>query len=278
MNKINLTYVSFDTIREYGQMNTNKAFYPEELTPADRKLIMQTNKNKIASHLGLSYKDIFIPIQKNMTNSDKYEDGKCYTLTKTDKKTYDDLYDYDVHADIVKLTEDTPNTIIAYPAADCAVIKAINLKTNEAVLAHCGGEYMDRYLPMQTIDALGGNESDIKVYVSPFAHQLFYANAENLKWATNRNSVWFGCITEKKQNGMTSARVDVYKALKNQLLERCIPEENIVFSPYNTSVDDEFYSNSRGYQDKKFAGRFLSGIALTDSQNIQGKPYIKIMR
>ena len=277
MSKINLTYVSFDTIREYGQMNTNKSFYPEDLTPADRKLIMQTNKNKIANELGLSYKDIFIPIQKNMNNSDKYEDGKCYTLKQEDKETYDDLYDYDVYTDIVKLTKDTPNTIVAFPAADCAVIKAVNLKTNEAVLAHCGGEYIDRYLPMQTIDALGGNEKDIKVYISPFAHEMFYENIDNLKWANNQN-VWQSFINEEEKNGIISARVDVKKALLKQLVDRQIDEENIILSPYNTAVDNEFYSNSRGYQDKTFAGRFLSGIALTDYQNIDEKPYIKIMK
>lgn len=274
-----LKYVSFDSMRAHGQMNTNKNFYPSFLGASDRKNIMNNNKQHLAEDVGFeSYKKIFIPIQKSTRNADKYKDGYCYTLTSEDVEKYEDLYDYDVYADIVKVTSETPGIAIAYPAADCAVIKAVNMKTNEAVLAHCGGEYMDRYLPMQTIDALGGDEKDIKVYVSPFAHSLFYSDANNLTWATNRNSVWFNCLEEKEENGMTSVRVNVYKALKNQLMERCISEENIVFSQFDTSKDNEFYSNSRQYQDKKFLGRFLSGIVLTEDKGQEQKPYVKVIR
>lgn len=272
----NLRIVDFNSTREHGQMN--KAFYPKEMDGAEKTRLMQENKQSIVSEMGLNYKNIFMPIQKSSRNPDKYEDGLCYTLTPDDVKAYDDLYDYDVYADILKLTPETRNIALAYPVADCAVVKAVNEKTNEVVLSHCGGEYIDRYLPMQTIDALGGAEKDIKVYVSPFAYSLFYDNASNLKWANN-DKVWEQCKEYDEQKGNTSVKIDIYKALKRQLLERKIKEENLFMSSYDISTCDMFYSNSRGYNDESFKGRFMAGIALIDNdKKIEEKPYMKVIK
>ena len=272
----NLRIVEFNSTREHGQMNKN--FYPKDMDGAEKTRLMHEHKQALMRDMGLSYKDIFMPIQKSSNNPDKYKDGLCYTLTPEDIVTYDDLYDYDVNADIVKLTPETRNVAIAYPVADCAVVKAVNMRTDEVTLAHCGGEYIDRYLPMQTIDALGGAEKDIRVYVSPFAYSLFYKNATKLVWANNPK-VWEQCKEYDEHNGITSVKIDVYKALRRQLLERRIPEENIYMSPYNISECDLFYSNSRGYQDESFNGRFLAGIALVDNDHkIENKPHIKVLK
>lgn len=272
----NMRIVEFNSTIDYGYMNKN--FYPKEMDNDEKNRLVRKNKQNLVNKFGLSYKNIFIPIQKSNKNSDLYEDGKCYTLTQEDILKYDDLYDLDVYADIVKLTPETKNIAIAYPVADCAVVKAVNLKTKEVVLSHCGGEYIDRYLPMQTIDALGGCEDDIKVYISPFAYSLFYSDASNLVWAKN-DLVWKDCKEEKEENGITSVRIDIYKALRRQLLDRKIDFDNIIFSPYDTSTCDMFYSNSRSYQDDRFKGRFLSGIALIDNNKvIEGKKYIRVIK
>lgn len=272
----NLRIVEFNSTREHGQMN--KMFYPKEMDVKEKTRLMQENKQRLVGELGLSYKNIFITDQKNSRCPDKYEDGLSYTLTKEDVKKYDDLYDYAVDADIMKLTPETRNIAIAYPVADCAVVKAVNMKTNEMTLAHCGGEYIDRYLPMQVVDALGGREKDIRVYVSPFAYKLFYEDENNLVWANNPK-VWRNCKHYCRTNDKLSVQIDIYKALKRQLLERKIAAENIFISPYDTSVSDMFYSNSRGYQDESYKGRFLAGIALLDNdKEIEEKPYIKVIK
>ena len=265
--------VDFNSTREDGQMNTAAVFYPEGTSAEDRKAQMREHKQNLVSRFGLSYKNIFIPIQKNSKNPDKYEDGLSYTLTREDVKNYEDLYDYDVNADIVKLTPETPNIAIAYPVADCAVVKAINTKTNEIVLSHCGGEYIDRYLPMQTIDALGGSEKDIVVYVSPFAYSLFYDDESKLTWAN--------CMLRVDNEGAEtlSISINIYKALKRQLLERKILEENLHMSPYNIRKSDMFYSNSRGYKDPSYKGRFLSGIAIIDEdKEVSESEFIKVIK
>ena len=274
----NFKIVDFNSTREFGQMNTAAVFYPEGMEADERKTQMREHKQALVSNFGLSYKNIFIPIQKNSKNPDKYEDGLCYTLTKEDVEKYDDLYDFDVNADIVKLTEETPNIALAYPVADCAVVKAINTKTNEIVLAHCGGEYIDRYLPMQTIDALGGSEKDIVVYVSPFAYSLFYTDENSLTWANN-NEVWKGCKAIVDTGDQRSISINIYKALRRQLLERKILEENLHMSPYNIRKSDMFYSNSRGYKDPSYKGRFLSGIAIIDEdKEVEENEVIKVIK
>lgn len=274
----NLRIVDFNSTIANGQMNSASSFYPETMTAEARREIMHMNKEKLVKPFGLSYKNIFIPIQKNSKTADKYEDGKSYTLTTEDIKTYEDLYDYDVYTDIVKLTDETRNVAIAFPAADCAVIKAVNTKTNEVVLSHCGGEYIDRYLPMQTIDALGGNEKDIKVYISPFAYTLTYNDPSKLVWA-NDARVWNGCKTFIENNGNVFLKVNVYKALKKQLLERKILEDNLNISKYDITESDLFYSNSKGYNDQKYAGRNLFGIAIIDNdKEIEETDLIKIIK
>ena len=274
----NLKIIDFNSNIFDGQMNTAASFYPEGMESSTRREIMNDNKQKLMDKIGLNYQNIFIPIQKNSKNSDKYPNGASYTLTKDDINKYTDLYDYDVYTDIVKLTPETRNIAIAFPAADCAVIKAVNTKTNEVVLSHCGGEYIDRYLPMQTIDALGGNEKDIQVYVSPFAYTLTYNDPSKLVWA-NDARVWNGCKIFIENNGNVSLKVNVYKALKKQLLERKVLEDNLFISPYDITESDLFYSNSKGYQDKKYAGRNLFGIALVDDdKNIEETDLIKIIK
>ena len=274
----NLKIVDFNSSINDGQMNTAASFYPEGIDASARREIMNLNKQRLMDKIGLNYQNIFIPIQKNSKNPDRYIDGTSYTLTKEDINNYDDLYNYDVYTDIVKLTPETRNVSIAFPAADCAVIKAVNTKTNEVVLSHCGGEYIDRYLPMQTIDSLGGNEKDIKVYVSPFAYTLTYNDPSKLVWANDKR-VWNGCKTFIENNENVSLKVNVYKALKRQLLERKILEDNLFISPYDITESDLFYSNSKGYQDKKYAGRNLFGIALVDEdKNIKETDLIKTIK
>lgn len=274
----NLKVVDFNSCIKNGQMNNSPSFYPEDMSKNDRIILMRLHKQSLMRKIGLDYRNIFIPIQKSNKTADKYEDGKSYTLTQEDINKYDDLYDYDVYTDIVKLTPETRNVAIAYPAADCAVIKAVNTKTNNVVLSHCGGEYIDRYLPMQTIDALGGNEKDIKVYVSPFAYTLAYQDESKLVWANNPK-VWNGCKEYQHINGNKQLVIDLYKALKKQLIARKISEENLYISKNNITESDMFYSNSKSYQDKKYAGRNLFGIALIDEdKEVKESDLIKVVR
>ena len=269
--------VIFSSTIENGQMN--KAFYPKEMSNDEKNRLMHEHKDSVVKNLGLCYKNIFMTNQKNTNKPDLYEDGLCYTLTRDDVNTYSDLFDYDVYADILKLTPETPNIALAHNIADCAVVRAVNMKTNEMTLSHCGGEYIDRYLAAQTVDALGGDKRDIRVYVSPFAYNLFYSDAANLKWANNKD-VWNGFKHYEEKDGVTSVKIDIYGALKKQLTEVAgVATKNVYMSPYDTTTCDLFYSNSRGYNEPEFKGRFMSGIALLDDdKEVKENKFIKVIK
>ena len=269
----NLRIVSFDSIRRDGQMS--KKLYPNDLPNFLKMVLLKRSKQRIMDRIGLDYKNILIPTQKDIEHDDLYEDGYCYIVDNEDINKYDDLYDFDLYADIIKLTPETRNIAVAYPIADCAVVKVFNTKTNEVTLSHCGGKDIDKYLPVKTIDALNCNEKDIKVYVSPFAYKLIYNNPDNLRWANNPK-VWKGCIRHSKDG---SVSINIYKALKKQLLDRKIKEENLFISEFDTIKSDMFFSNAKGYIDETFKGRFLSGIAFLDNnKRIEETPYIKIIK
>ncbi len=272
----NFKIVTFNSTINYGQMSLK--FINKDLPREERLSILHDNKEKFIKKIGLNYKNIFIANQKNMKTSDLYEDGYCFELTPDHIKEYDDLYNLNVYADITKISSNIRNVAIAFPAADCAIMKAVNMKTNEIVLSHCGGEYIDRYLPMQTIDALGGSEKDINIYVSPFAHKLFYLDINNLAWANNP-SVWVGCKDEASTELGTSVTIDIRKALKKQLIERKIPENNIFMSSFDTVNSNLFYSNAKSHYDDTYSGRFLSGIAIvSDTSEIETNRLIKIIK
>lgn len=272
MEKLN--FVSFTSSKNEGQMNTTASFYPEGMTPRERKEIMEANKKKLGERVGFVYKRLFIPIQKNADKPDLYENGHTLTLDNGIVTSYDNLYNFNYNCDIVKITRETPYVAIGYPMADCAVITAVNLKTEEAVMAHCGGEYINRYLPMQLIDSLGGNEDDIRVHVSPFAHSLHYRPGTKPTWVSDRQ-IWDGFL-DFNVNGLD---INQLGALRKMLKQRMIDDKNIYFYPFDTIKDSNFYSNSNANNGiKEDEGRQIAGVVLTDERNYGHDPYVKVFR
>lgn len=271
MEKLN--FVSFTSSKNEGQMNTAASFYPEGMTPAERKQIMEANKQKLGDRVGFDYKKLFIPIQKTSNKPDLYENGHTLILDNGIVNAYDNLYNFDYNCDIVKITRETPYVAIGYPMADCAIITAVNLKTEEAVMTHCGGEYINRYLPMQLIDSLGGKEEDIRVHVSPFAHTLNYRTGKP-NWISDRQ-IWDGFL-DFNANGLD---INQLGALRKMLKQRMIDDKNIYFYPFDTTKDTRFYSNSNAYNGlKEDAGRQLAGVVLTNERNYGNDPYVKVFR
>lgn len=257
--------VSFDSTIGYGQVNTDQNFYPLGTTLEERRRTMRADKDSILKSAGFSsYKQLFIAMQKRKQNADKYSDGYCYELTPENIAQFEDLYDLDVYADIVKVNpqEGTMNVAIGFPVADCAAIKAYDIERGTILFSHCGGEQIDRYLVPQTIDAMGNvSEKNIVVYTSPFAHTLYYPNPDDLKWATN-DEIWKPYKTEDELGAVT---VNVSDALMEQLIKRKIPVENIHISPVDTRTSDLCFSNSMAEKNPEKNGRILSGIGFVGS-------------
>lgn len=266
----NLSFYSFTSSKKEGQMNTNKKFYPKDLTRDEIINMMENNKKKLAERVGFDWHKLFIPSQKSNNNPKTYNDGHTLLLTNGIVNSYSNLYDYNYECDIVKITRKTPYVAIAYPMADCAVITAVNLKTEEAVMAHCGGEHINRYLPMQLIDSLGGNEEDIRVHISPFAHNLHYPHHKP-DWISNE-IIWDNCLNYN----LDGLFINQLQALKNMLMKRKIDLENLYIYPFDTTKDQNFYSNSNEYNGKtEDAGRQIAGVVLINNKKYENDQYMK---
>lgn len=266
-----MNFVTFHSTKKHGNMNVQKLHYPEGMPAEERKSQMEQHKKMLAEEIGMDFRKIFLPIQKNVKSQDRYPDGHTITLTEEIVKQYEDLYDFDYYADIAKITQETPYVAVANNIADCANVIAMNLKTQEAVVAHCGGDQMNRNLPLQAIDALGGKEKDIVVEISPFAHVLTYETGQPA-WLSNRE-VWDQSLV--MQNGVLF--INQYRALERQLRLRKIPDQNIIWSPLDTKTCEELYSNSNAngpLQKKSDNGRFISGVVLMPAKEYNA-PYIK---
>ena len=268
-------FVVFNSQVKHGQMNTAKAFYPGlEENPEERTRLMREHKESIAKEVGFDINKIFMSLQANKNHP--YVPGTAYTITKEDVESHNDLYDYDVWSDTVKLTRNTPGVVIGFNISDGANVIAMNLKTYEATSTFCSGAHINKGVPFTIASQLGGNPDDIVVDVSPFTYCLPFIGNDDLKeptWVSNKKN-WEGCINEK--DGILW--IDQKKALLQQLEDSGIKQENI-FLRENSFQDPNYYSSQRARmtQDSSQDGRFMHGVLLVDEQADKeyNQPYIR---
>lgn len=272
MLKTNLQYF-YSTISD-GNMNTNKNFYPEEMTREEIKRDFTERRIKFGREHGFDGLKIITPIQKSRpiyvgktleeqqrlleNYSSKYQDGHYVRITEEMIKPYEDLYDLDIYSDILMIDDSVHNVALAYPVADCPVIIAEDVKNHVAAMAHCGGEYIDRDLPGQLIDSLyeelDSDPYDISVYIGPHAQEKSFTYDCFPRFIQNEN-LWKGCLRE--EDGLIHINMD--RAILMQLHQRGVSLENITSSHIDTITDRRFYSNNRARFDKEKAGRFYTG-------------------
>ncbi len=258
-------FVVFNTQVKHGQMNTAKAFYPGlEENSEERTRLMREHKQLIADEVGFDINKIFMSLQAS--GKHPYVPGTSYTLTKEDVENYQDLYDYDVWSDTVKLTRNTPGVVIGFNISDGANVIAMNLKTYEATSTFCSGTHINKGVPFTIASQLGGNPDDIIVDVSPFTYDLPFIGNDDLKeptWVSNKRN-WEDCLSEK--NGILW--IDQKKALVRQLEDSGIKQENI-FLRENSFQNPNYYSSQRARLTKNPSqdGRFMHGVLLVDEQD-----------
>lgn len=181
-------------------------------------------------------------------------------------ENYQDLYDYDVWADTIKLTHNTPGVVIGFNISDGANVIAMNLKTCEATSTFCSGAHINNNVPFTIASQLGGNPEDIVVDVSPFAHYIPFVGNDELKeptWISNKKR-WDDCLAE--EDGILW--IDQKKALLQQLEDSGIKQENI-FLRENSLQDPNYYSSQRARlsSNLEYDGRFMHGVLLMESQD-----------
>ncbi len=264
-------FVVFNSQIKHGQMNSAKQFYPGlENDPAERKRLMIRNKILLGREIGFDRRNIFMANQKDQNHP--YVPGTSYIVTPEDVVEYHDLYDYNVWADTVKLTRNTPGVIIGFNVSDSANVIAMNLKTQEATSTYCSGSHINQGVPFTIASHLGGNPEDIVVDISPFAYLLPLVGEEPT-WIDN-SFVWKDCIIQK--DGILY--VDQKNALIYQLVQSGIKMENI-YVRENSLQNPNYYSSQRARltQDPSQDGRFMHAVMFErEGQEIEySESYIK---
>lgn len=275
MSKIK-NFVVFNSCIRHGQMNTNKNFYPGVVDASERKRLMNLHKQSLADEVGFKVNNIFMALQADKNHP--YVPGTSYTITSKDVAEYDDLYDYDVWSDAVKLTAETPNVVVGFNISDGANVIAMNVKTKEALSAFCSGAHINKLVPFTMASTLGGNPEDIMVDISPFAHNLPYKGESSIvepTWVSN-SKVWQDCLKEDPKNYILY--IDQKKALLQQLTGSGIPEENI-YVREDSLFNENYYSSQRArlYQNPYHDGRFMHGVMFEKEgeEREYTQPYIK---
>lgn len=251
-------FVVFNSQIKHGQMNTAKAFYPGlEDNMAERIRLMREHKQTIANEVGFNINNIFMSLQANVNHP--YIPGTSYTITPEDVAEYEDLYDYDVWSDTIKLTRKTPGVVIGFNISDGANVIAMNTSTLEATSTFCSGAHINKGVPFTIASNLGGNPEDIMVDISPFAYQFPFVSNSEMKepnWISNQQT-WDECLTEK--DGILW--IDQKKALLKQLEASGIKAENI-YVRENSLQNPNYYSSQRarlsGKSDQD--GRFMHAV------------------
>lgn len=259
-------FIVFNTTKKHGQMNSGVAFYPDGMDGATRVKLMRENKGKIAGEIGFDINKIFMSLQSNAKHP--YQPGTVYTLKKEDVENYEDLYDYDVWADTVKLTSETPNCVIGFNVSDAPNVIAMNLKTHEATSTFCSGAHVNNEVPKTIKETLGGDSEDIVVSISPFAHKLPWigeTNEAQPTWTSNQE-VWEDCL-ERHGNLLL---INQKKALLKQLIESGIEESNILIGEDSFYNAEKYYSTQRNRMVDTFEdGRFMHGVMLQEVNSME---------
>lgn len=249
-------YVRYvETGNKYGNMNTAKAFYPEDYTAEDRKRAFNEHRLAAASDYGFKPYMTFMASQVN-------KDGSYKVLDEEYVSQYTDGWDADIDEDILIVTEKTPEIVIGHPVADCPVVMMTDVRNGVSAIGHCSGEMIDKKLPMMIADALvdycGSNDDEICTFVSACAGPNWTYDSYP-KWATDMKMWEKGIYCG--EDGLF--HIDLRKVIASQLMDRKIIT-NSVFSKIDTISDPRFYSNAaaspNGLNMPEKAGRNFSGL------------------
>lgn len=261
-----MKYVNIvETGKRFGNMNSKPDFYPKEMSAEERKALFLANRMNAGKHFGFDGHNMFITLQEHV-GENSVEIGSSFEITPDFVESYSDGWDADIFEDILIVTDKVPGVVIGHPVADCPVVMMEDPINGVAAIAHCGGEMIDKKLPMMVADALvnayGSRDEDILTYVSACAGDGWTYNCFP-KWATD-SDIWKDGIVADV-NGIF--HIDLRKVIKKQLEERNIRLENIEFNMDDTITNPKYYSNSAsspyGGNDASKAGRHYAGLFYT---------------
>ena len=132
--------------------------------------------------------------------------------------------------------------------ADCPILIVEDRAKEVTALSHCGASYINRKLPIDTVQALikefNSNIDDLHVYVGSCAKKENYIYDKYPFWATDEE-VWKDFII-KKEDGF---HIDMNGAIRKQLEN--IGINHIEESPVDTIIDSRYYSHRASSMGRK---------------------------
>ena len=232
----------------YGNMNTEKAFYPEDYTREMRWSEFLRRRLQFGEENGFDGRKMFMADQKD-------KNGSWFEITRDYVEANPNGWS-DIPEDILIVTHRTPGVVIGHPVADCPVVMAYDVRHKALAIGHCSAALIDKKMPMLVIDALkeskATSEDDIVAYVSACAGKSWTYDCYPA-WARDFR-MWEDAITLGK-DGMY--HIDLKKVVLKQLYEAGIGA--IVASQVDTITNPDFYSNSAARYDPEKRGRHFAG-------------------
>ncbi len=246
-----------ETGRLFGNMNTNKTFYPESFSREDIKKDFLERRIKAGEYFGFDGTKMFMADQNT-------KDGSYFEITR--EYVEDNPLGWtDIPEDILIVNSDLPGVVIGHPVADCPVVMAYDKRKEVLAIGHCSAEMIDIKMPSLVIESLqrayDSRVDDIAVYGSSCAG-TDYTYDKYPNWAKDAK-VWEGCIN-LGEDGLY--HIDLRKALRKQLEEKQVSGYHL--STIDTINDERFYSNSAAYhgdlskKGRNFSGAFIEGKIL----------------
>lgn len=229
----------FETGIEDGIFSESEKFYPSNFTKDDIRIQFLEVKEHIANKYNFNKNNIFSPYQKTSTNGLDYPDGKYVVLNETHMQGEDFIFNK-IPCDILILEQKYRGIVLGNRMADCPILIVEDRLKGVTALAHCGVSYIDRLLPIQTVESLikeyNSDKDNLYVYVGSCAKKDSYIYDKYPSWANNKK-LWEKNIILKEDG----YHIDMNGAIREQL--ESIGITHIEESDIDTVTNDKYYSH-----------------------------------
>lgn len=259
----NLTDTDKKMLMEIHQMSTLDELKSYTLTGDDKRRVFMEHRKNMARDYGFDWGHMFMADQKNL-------DGSVFEITRDYVNAYPNGWT-DIPEDILMIRSDLDGVALGHPVADCPVVVAEDRKQGILAVAHCGGEMIDKKLPIMTIEALyrqASRPEDIFVYVGACAGNGWIYKNNMPAWAKDEQ-LWNGVIVpgvEVAPKGeINTYSIDLRKALAKEFDYVGLDQSNIIYDYHDTILDPNYYSNSQGRVDESKIGRQFVGAVYQKS-------------
>ena len=164
-----------DSKNTYGNMNSNKKFFPADMTPEERQQLLLQRRLAFGQKEGFDGHKMFVADQLDSSKYLKGQSSKIGThflLTEEYAAANPNGWS-DIPEDILIITDQAPGIVAGHPVADCPVVMITDFQKGFTAIGHCDASLIDEKLPMMIADALvevcASRDEDLSAIIGPCA-------------------------------------------------------------------------------------------------------------